>query len=125
MNNGLEVNKKIYAILSGDEALTAMIGSNCFPIIAEENATFPLVTFSRDSMYPEYSKDFNTGDIVEVSVQAVGNNYIQTVDILSRIRTLLENRQDDYFKRSTVIGATEAYIDNVYVQTLIFRFLVR
>jgi len=125
MNNGLEVNKRIYAILSGDEALTAMIGANCFPIIAEENATFPLVIFTRDSMYPEYSKDFNTGDIVEVSVQAVGNNYIQTVDILSRIRTLLENRQDDYFRRSTVIGATEAYIDNVYVQTLIFRFLIR
>ena len=125
MNNGLEVNKKIYAILAGDEALTAIIGSNCYPIVAEENATFPLVIFTRDSLYPEYSKDFNTGDIVEVSVQAVGNNYIQTVDILSRIRTLLENRQDDYFKRSTVIGATEAYIDNVYVQTLMFRFLIR
>lgn len=125
MKNGLEVNKRIYAILSGDEALTAMIGTNCYPIVAEENATFPLVTFTRDSLYPEYSKDFNTGDIVEVSVQAVGQNYIQTVDILSRIRTLLENRQDDYFKRSTVIGATEAFIDNVYVQTLIFRFLVR
>lgn len=125
MNSALTVNKHIYGILSSDERLCKMVDrKNMFPIVAEENAKFPLIVFSRDAVQVEYTKDGVADDLCQFTVNCYAKNYTQTVDALQRVRELLELRCDGYFRRVTITAMDEEWNDNVYHQSLTFTCII-
>ena len=52
---GISVLKSIYKLLVANEDLVAMVDNKMFPLIANENTTFPFIVYQRDSIYTEYT----------------------------------------------------------------------
>lgn len=124
MATALSINKHIYTILSSDEKLREMVGKNIYPVIAEENVTYPFVIFKRQAITPTYAKNALQYDTCSFSVAIVTNTYIQTIEIAERVRTILECYSGDAMKQVRLQAINEEYMDDAYVQELNFDCVV-
>lgn len=122
--NGINISKHLYSILSNDSELKQMIGNKLYPIIAEEQTTFPFIVFKRNSINVEYSKDGSSIDRINFSIAIAAKNYNQVIAIAVRCRELLENRKDDYFKLVHFASITEDYVDEAYITEIAFDAIV-
>ena len=114
----------IFKKLSSDEKLKELVGKNIYPIVAEEDVTFPFITFKKTSIYPQTFKTGVSVDRVNFEVNVAAVDYITTVTISERVRELLELRTSSYFKRIEFVGNTEDYVNSIYTQTLQFSAMI-
>lgn len=121
----LSANKYIYKILTEDETLSGLTKGQIYPVVAEENVTYPFVIFSKTDAYANYTKDILAYDSATIQVAIAAVNYFQTVDIAERVRTLLEGRRDSYFANVQFVSVTEDYVEDAYTQTLEFNCQIR
>lgn len=124
METGLSINKYIFKKLSSDERLKELVGKNIYPIVAEEDVTFPFITFKKTSIYPQTFKTGVSVDRVNFEVNVAAVDYITTVTISERVRELFELRTSSYFKRLEFVGNTEDYVNSIYTQTLQFSAMI-
>lgn len=122
--SGISVNKHIYNILSKDSSLNKLVGKNIFPLIAEEETTFPFIVFKRNSLSPNYAKYQVGNDTVNFSVYIVSNNYANTIDIAEAVRNSLELHRDEYFQIIQMENITEDFIENSYIQEISFSAII-
>lgn len=120
----ISINKHIYSILANDEVLKGLVGEKIYPLVAEEETTFPFIIFRRNSIQTEYTKDGRVNDTVEISITAVANDYITTVNILERVRELIECNRS-LFISAKLTNVSEDYIDNAYIQEIIFSIKIK
>ena len=99
MESSISVIKHIFRILSSDKTLNEMVGNKIFPIIAENDITFPFILVTRTSITPITFKTGVAVDKVTFQVVIEDVDYFRTVNIAERVRELLELRHSDYFKR--------------------------
>lgn len=121
---GLSINKYIYAILSSSNELKEIVGGNIYPLVAEEETTFPFVVFRRSNMTPNYAKKQAANDSVSFVVSIADTNYSKTVDIAEIIRHNLELHSDDYFQLIQLESVSEDFVENAYVQELNFNAII-
>lgn len=121
----LSANKYIYKILTEDATLSGLTKGQIYPVIAEENVTYPFVIFSKTDAYANYTKDILAYDSATIQVAIAAVNYFQTVDIAERVRALLEGRRDSYFANVQFVSVTEDYVEDAYTQTLEFNCQIR
>ena len=120
----ISINKHIYSILVNDEVLKGLVGEKIYPLVAEEETTFPFIIFRRNSIQTEYTKDGRVNDTVEISITAVANDYVTTVNILERVRELIEYNRS-LFISAKLTNVSEDYIDNAYIQEIIFSIKIK
>ena len=116
----ISINKEIYNILNTDETIKNIVGNRLFPLIAEENTSFPFIIYRKDAVTPQYSKDGKSMDIVDFHITCISNEYAHTVDLCERVRELFERRRDDYFKHVEVTSITEDFSDDAYIHDIHF-----
>ena len=124
MESSISVIKHIFRILSSDKTLNEMVGNKIFPIIAENDITFPFILVTRILIT---SITFKTGVAVDkVTFQVVIEDvdYFRTVNIAERVRELLELRHSDYFKRIEFSNCYEDFLNDAYKQTLQFSGMI-
>ena len=121
---GLSINKYIYAILSSSNELKEIVGSNIYPLVAEEETTFPFVVFRRSNITPNYTKKQVANDSVSFVVSIADTNYSKTVDISEIIRNELELHSDDYFQLIHLESVSEDFVENAYIQELTFNAII-
>ena len=120
MESSISVIKHIFRILSSDKTLNEMVGNKIFPIIAENDITFPFILVTRTSITPITFKTGVAVDKVTFQVVIEDVDYFRTVNIAERVRELLELRHSDYFKRIEFSNCNEDFINDAYRQTLQF-----
>jgi hypothetical protein len=122
--SALSVTKHIYNILIQNEDIKSMVGNNIFPLVAEDNATFPFVIIKRNTVTPNYHKMGVAQDLSTVTIAIVTTAYAQSIEISEKVRSLLENYVGGVFQRIRLQDVNEAYIDDAYVQELNFECYV-
>ena len=120
MTTAISVNKYIYRLLTEDAGLSNIVGNKIYPLIAEETTTFPFVIFKRTNLTANYTKDGCSGDEVEFSVSVAAQDYFTTVEVMEKVRSILELHRDNYFRTIRLSSVTEDYIENTYVQEVSF-----
>lgn len=120
MESGISINKHLFNILKSNEKLKAIVGENIFPIVAEEDTKFPFITFTRNDIFANYSKDGHGWDVVSFTISIVATDYITTVEIAEIVRELFDWKHNAYFKEVSFKGCSESYSNAAYVQTLSF-----
>lgn len=116
---GISVNAHISEILNNDSVLSGMT-QDIYPVIAENDVNFPFILHMRDSIAPIDTKNIIVGDKVQFSIAIVSDKYKTGITIAERVRLLLDKRRDGYFNECILIGATEDYLNDAYVQRLRF-----
>ena len=124
MESSISVIKHIFRILSSDKTLNEMVGNKIFPIIAENDITFPFILVTRTSITPITFKTGVAVDKVTFQVVIEDVDYFRTVNIAERVRELLELRHSDYFKRIEFSNCNEDFLNDTYRQTLQFIAII-
>lgn len=124
METSLNIGKVIKDILYQDEALNTLVKSQVFPMIAEENTTFPFIVYRRNSIRKASTKDYVNDEIASVDVVVASDKYSQSVEIAERVRFVLERGEYEGENFSvdniSLSNASEQYMQNTYIQTLTF-----
>lgn len=124
MESSISVIKHIFRILSSDNTLNEMVGNKIFPIIAENDITFPFILVTRTSITPITFKTGVAVDKVTFQVVIEDVDYFRTVNIAERVRELLELRHSEYFKRIEFSNCNEDFMNDTYRQILQFIAII-
>lgn len=93
----LQVGKAIYEILHGNSEIVSKVNDKIFPLIADENTTFPFIVYKRTSISPAYTKDrFSVNDTATVEIFIASDKYYETVEIADSVRTALVGKQGSF-----------------------------
>lgn len=124
METSINIGKVVKEILYRDEALNNLVKNKVFPIIAEENTTFPFIVYRRNSIRKASTKDYVNDEIASVDVVIACDKYSQSVEIAEIVRFVLEHGgyEGENFSvdNITLSNASEQYMQNTYIQTLTF-----
>lgn len=128
MTNSILLGKAIFKLLSESRELqeVKIDPKKIMPLIADNDISFPFITYSRDSIYPSsLTKDGIHEDTCTFSIFIVSQKYIESLEIANICRGIFEKRKLEseglileYVQLSSV---TEEYQDNSYVQNLSFQ----
>ena len=115
--NSLQIGKAIYQILNSNGI------SKVFPIIADEGTTFPFVVYRRIGLTPASTKDvYNFRELATMEIVVASSDYESGIDLAITIKDLLEHTRGIYndikIGDIKVMGATEDYIEDTFVQKL-------
>ena len=121
-NNSILIGKYIYQFLSESKELQDILKGNIYPLIADEEINYPFVVYSRQSIIPQYLKDGNFQDNVNIVIHIVSDDYVQSLEIANIIRNIFELRsyKDDKIaiKQFIISDVTESFEEDAYIQTL-------
>ena len=124
METSLNIGKVIKEILYRDDELNTTLQGQVFPLIAEENTTFPFIVYRRNSIRKASTKDYVNDEIASVDVVIASDKYSQSVEIAERVRFVVERGEYDGENFSvdniSLSNASEQYMQNTYIQTLTF-----
>jgi hypothetical protein len=127
MINSLDIGKYIYNILSTDSSLMEEC-TKIYPLIADNDAKFPFVTYRRVGLVSHTCKDGCYEDEVSVEIKVVSDKYSVGLSIANKIRSLIQvpYRQFTDFEVNDVIVdfAIEEFIENAFVQTIQFTLKI-
>ena len=120
--SAIGINKLVYNLLINDDVLRELVSDKIYPLIAEEETSFPFIIFKKNSIQTEYTKDGRVFDDVNISVIAIATDYFTTVNI-ERVREILECSKE--FAQCRVSGVVEDYIDNAFIHEISFNIKIK
>jgi len=115
----IKTGKKIYSILSQDQAVSALIGSKIYPLIAPEGTELPYVLYQR-SFRNGNSKDGRTGSESSINIGIFAKSYVNSIDICDAIEKALTGYRDGEVKSITLDSGDEQFQVDAFIQGLIF-----
>lgn len=130
MIDTLNIGSFIYDTIKADKQLTDTlhISTNVFPIVAEDGTDYPFVTYRRTGLVSNNCKDGYYEDIVRVEIKAICATYIQSVQVINRIRELFECQHIEYenmtIEDTSIENASENYEYNAFTQTINLVFKI-
>lgn len=130
MIDTLNIGSFIYDTIKADKQLTDTLGisTNVFPIVAEDGTDYPFVTYRRTGLVSNNCKDGYYEDIVRVEIKAICTTYIQSVQVINRIRELFECQHIEYenmtIEDTSIENASENYEYNAFTQTINLVFKI-
>lgn len=119
----ISISKEIYNLLINDDILKGLVADKIYPLIAEEETTFPFIIFKKNSIQTEYTKDGRVFDEVNISITSIATDYFTTVNIIERVREIFENCR--LFAMCRLSGVTEDYIDNAFIMEISFNIKIK
>lgn len=131
----LDIGKAIYSLLVSDTTVSALVGENIFPLVAPEGTEFPYVVYSCVSMTTARDKDrlFYQQDVSEAVIVCT-EDYTSGIEIATAIaqalqfeekQVILDSGMTIDIMESGFSGKTEDYVQNTYVQGLMFNLKLR
>ena len=128
MTTAINIDRFVRDWVKSDAELLQMCPlENIKPLILPPNK-FPFVSYVHGEIIPQSTKDGTAYDEVDVLFAVVSDDYEQTIDIATEIRSLLENKE--YHKEDVDIplirvkSISEDYIDNAFIQMIVFNMQV-
>ena len=122
----IEIGKFIYSLLCTDSRLATLVGNKIFPLIVENETTYPFIVYKRSDMKSNYTKDIHLSDDVFIDIICVSENYLSGLEIAGIIIELLEDKRfkDKGIEKIQSEYANEDYLENAFIQTLGFKITI-
>lgn len=115
MIESLNIGSTIFDKLDTISALNHQI----YPLIAENNTTFPFVIYTRNGLTGLLCKDGLYQDEINMSIQVITDNYSDGITLAQEVREKLTFKT--HTMESHLTGAHEEYANDAYIQTLDFQ----
>lgn len=119
----ISIGKLINYVLTSTPDL---VGEKVFPIIAPEQTQLPFIVYERDSIDALYTKDELTGNVTQVTIYILSDDYSHSIELAEKVREALEKKRFNYsgiiIKDCSIINTDEAYNDYAFIQKITFQF---
>lgn len=124
----IQIGKLIRAALTTNLKLVELIGNKIFPIVSKEGTAYPFVVYRRAGITPSYVKDGRASESASVEIIVASNNYTSSVEIADLVRDTIDGKGMTYDGMTVyqvqLISADEEFIEDTYIQSLTFQFLM-
>ncbi len=122
----IEIGKFIYSLLCTDSRLATLVGNKIFPLIVENETTYPFIVYKRSDMKSNYTKDIHLSDDVYIDIICASENYLSGLEIAGIIIELLEDKRfkDKGIEKVQSEYANEDYLENAFIQNLGFKITI-
>lgn len=129
MGTIIQIGKAIAEILREDSAVKAAVGTNVFPLIADEKTPFPFIIYRRVSGSDATTKDSRYSESCTVEIAVIADDYLASVNIATAVKNAMENFRSNYkgdfkIQKINFMGSGEQYYSNAYTQTLQFEITI-
>lgn len=124
----LQVGKVIFDILSNDQDLTQRVDSKIFPLVAENNTTFPFIVYKRTGIEPQTSKDkLIHKEETNVEVNIMSDTYNDSIEVADLVKTALTGKKGIFsgiaVQDIIFTDASEDFQDDTFIQNLTFKII--
>ena len=123
----ISIGKAIKTLLVDGLSKTS-IKNKIYPLIADETTTFPFIVYRRSSIISESDKDYSN-DSAHIQIMIAANNYAESVELAEQVRTSLVHKkgiiQTIPVEDISLVDGSEEFIDNTFVQNLIFKITIQ
>mgnify|MGYP003295680297 CR=1 FL=1 len=125
MINTLHIGKLIYSRLTENEELNQHLNNKVYPLVADNNVTFPYAVYQRNSVISTYyNKDGIVEDDCNFSIMIVCASYEESIELANLVRDIFTAKSiiTDYLSiyNCRLSDAYEDYSSNSYIQRLNF-----
>ncbi len=107
----------------------------CYPVVAENGADYPFLTWKRTSLGSENSKDiYNLQDTVTMELAIAARTYSESLELAERVAERLDHIRGQerrhhgnpehrplFIADIDIVDSSEEYVANVYVQVLVIE----
>ena len=125
----LSISKHIYSALSQSADVNKAVGKKIFPIATKNEVEFPFIVYERDFVTPRYDKGGASVTESSVNVYVIAESYTESIDIAEAVIEALERKTAIYADYevigATMVGASESYTANTFVQQVTFNFMTK
>lgn len=127
MKDSLGIGSAVREILMTSEVIAEATGGSISPLVAEENTTFPFITYGILEIAPKTTKDghYAFGDEAEIGVTVFAESYEEVVDLSIEIRRVMvsfSGSTDDYdISGISFSGASDDYSEGAFYRNMVFR----
>ena len=125
----LQIGKAVYNILSNSKDVVAKVNNKIYPLVAENETTFPFIIYKRTGIEQISSKDkFVFSEDVQVTIMIASDKYNESIELADLVKTALINKKN--FKETDIqeislYDADEDYIQDTFIQNLIFNIRIQ
>ena len=123
----ISIGKAIKTLLVDGLSKTS-IKNKIYPLIADETTTFPFIVYRRSSITTVSDKDYSN-DSACIQIMIAANNYAESVELAEQVRTSLVHKkgiiQTIPVEDISLVDGSEEFIDNTFVQNLIFKITIQ
>lgn len=123
----ISIGKAIKSLLVAGLSKTS-IKNKIYPLIADETTTFPFIVYRRSSITTVSDKDYSN-DSACIQIMIAANNYAESVELAEQVRTSLVHKkgiiQTIPIEDISLVDGSEEFIDNTFVQNLIFKITIQ
>lgn len=122
----LQIGKAIYDILHTNADIVTRLQDKIFPLISEQNTTFPFIVYKRTGIISAYSKDrYTANESVTMDIIIASDKYNETIEIAELVRLSLEGKKGLYsgiqIEEIRLLSADEDFMEDTYIQTITFN----
>jgi hypothetical protein len=119
----VKIGKTLRSLLLSDNTVAEYLTGKIFPLVAVEGTTFPFLVYRRSGYTPVSNKDLED-EIVTVEVAILSDKYETSVDVADAVLTGLRGSNEE-IDRVKIIGTSEEFSDDIYIQKLIIDIYLK
>jgi hypothetical protein len=119
----VKIGKTLRSLLLSDDTVAEYLTGKIFPLVAVEGTTFPFLVYRRSGYTPVSNKDLED-EIVTVEVAILSDKYETSVDVADAVLTGLHGSNEE-IDRVKIIGTSEEFSDDIYIQKLIIDIYLK
>jgi len=116
-----KITTPVREILLNDERITALIGDKIFPVVAPNETEGDFIVYRRDRYVKSYTQMGISGQLCEVYVNVISDDYDRSQDLAYLVNEALEGTFSNPDMKITLIDSTEDFEDEKYIQVLLFK----
>lgn len=122
----LQIGKVIYEILSNDDDIKQRVNNKIFPLVAENNTTFPFIVYKRTGIETADSKDrFIYKEASTIDVLIASDKYNDSIEVADLVKKALQGKKGEYsginVQDINMIDATEDFTEDTFIQNITFK----
>lgn len=119
----VKIGKTLRSLLLSDNTVAEYLTGKIFPLVAVEGTTFPFLVYRRSGYTPVSNKDLED-EIVTVEIAILSDKYETSVDVADAVLTGLHGSNEE-IDRVKIIGTSEEFSDDIYIQKLIIDIYLK
>lgn len=116
-----KVGNDIVSLVTGDAALTQMIGDRIYPLVATDAARYPFIVYRRTGYTPEGDTKDTCGESCTMEFAVVEPRYDTCVEVASALCDCLQGAATQNIEDIRLTNSSEDFVDEANVQRLTFR----
>lgn len=118
--SSLAIGKALYSLLQD------ISPKKVFPLVAENGTSYPFIVYRRTSLATFNTKDIcNYLESANVEIMIADNTYNGSIDLAEKVKAKMEHTRGEIsgieINNIKLVSADEAFVDDAYIQKLIFQ----